>query len=122
MILLLILFSDDDLYNGFTAHGEFDDMDDLGEDFEEENLNEPADMTQITAEKAKKVDGSQCSICREKLKIGDMVVRLRCKHHFHKACVQPWFKDNNTCPNCRSEATDLPENENDWEDVEENDI
>ena len=66
---------------------------------------EPADMSQIKSEKAKKVDGSKCSICVEQLKVGDEIVRLKCKHHFHKACIVPWFKNNNTCPNCRQEAT-----------------
>ena len=81
-------------------------------------------MSQIKSEKAKKVDGSLCSICIAKFKVGDEIVRLKCKHHFHKACVVPWFKDNNTCPNCRAPATDLlledEEDEDNWEDIEEN--
>jgi Ring finger domain len=69
--------------------------------------------------KAKKVDCAQCTICQNKLKIGDEIVRLRCKHHFHKSCVVPWFKNNNTCPNCRAAATDLGADgdDEDWESV-----
>jgi hypothetical protein len=44
---------------------------------------------------------SQCSICYEEWKTGDIVKTLHCFHYFHKACICPWLQTNMSCPNCR---------------------
>jgi hypothetical protein len=48
-----------------------------------------------------------CSICMESIGAEPNpevpCVILPCKHHFHKECIVPWFKDNNKCPDCRKE-------------------
>lgn len=33
--------------------------------------------------------------------LGALIRLLPCKHIFHNTCVEPWFKKNSTCPNCR---------------------
>ena len=49
---------------------------------------------------------AECSICQETIKVGDQFRRLPCgvtiNHCFHKDCIDPWLRQNNTCPNCRA--------------------
>ena len=43
-----------------------------------------------------------CSICLEKTKRTEKVVSIGgCAHSFHSHCLQGWFAENTTCPNCR---------------------
>jgi hypothetical protein len=44
---------------------------------------------------------STCSICLEDFNEGDIETILPCGHIFHKPCIIPWFKKDNSCPNCR---------------------
>ena len=43
----------------------------------------------------------ECSICLEKYKVNDKVLNLKCRHSFHRDCINQWLRDNNTCPECR---------------------
>ena len=43
----------------------------------------------------------ECSICLERYVVNDKVLNLKCRHSFHKDCINIWLKDNNTCPQCR---------------------
>ncbi|XP_049782484.1 uncharacterized protein LOC126184158 [Schistocerca cancellata] len=47
-----------------------------------------------------KSDDTECSICL----IADdgLFVKTKCKHVFHKKCVDIWLRENDTCPMCRS--------------------
>ena len=54
-------------------------------------------------EKADETDGKideECSICYEAIKSEDSV-KLKCKHVFHKECMEQWVKKSGTCPLCR---------------------
>tara|TARA_B100000519_G_scaffold199711_1_gene211484 strand:- start:532 stop:984 length:453 start_codon:yes stop_codon:yes gene_type:complete len=55
-------------------------------------------------------DLDDCTICQDKIKKGDQFRRLPCgvtvNHCFHKDCIDPWLKNNSTCPNCRSNLRD----------------
>ncbi|CAD7093347.1 unnamed protein product [Hermetia illucens] len=44
-----------------------------------------------------------CTICIDK--INSDLIYLECGHSFHGNCIQKWFKDNNTCPNCKNVQT-----------------
>ena len=35
------------------------------------------------------------------VEIGNKMMRLDCKHIFCQSCIEGWFADHNTCPNCR---------------------
>ena len=48
--------------------------------------------------------GPQCAICLGKIKNGDRIGDLSCKHLFHVECLKPWLKRNNQCPLCQSSA------------------
>ena len=45
--------------------------------------------------------GGQCSVCIQDVEVGRKVIRLDCKHKFCKECIEQWFADHKTCPNCR---------------------
>lgn len=44
-----------------------------------------------------------CPIC---LQPGEgMVARLRCRHVFHRECIEEWLVHRDTCPLCRTTVT-----------------
>lgn len=49
-----------------------------------------------------------CTICLDGFdpKI-DKILRLSCEHFFHLNCIASWFIDQNSCPLCRMEVTDI---------------
>ncbi len=51
-------------------------------------------------------DGFECSICLEKFEINDQCREIKCKHRFHKDCVDDWLSINCTCPICRYNIND----------------
>ncbi|TQV96609.1 hypothetical protein V2A60_003005 [Cordyceps javanica] len=54
-------------------------------------------------EDLKSEDGNtECSICIDGMKVGEVVVSLPCNHSFHEECVVAWLKAHNTCPVCRA--------------------
>ncbi len=44
----------------------------------------------------------QCPICLESEESN--IVRLRCGHVFHQACIEGWLTNHETCPNCRADV------------------
>jgi hypothetical protein len=53
--------------------------------------------------------GEPCSICQDVPEAGQETVQLPCEHRFHGQCLEPWFKDHNSCPSCRSELPTIEE-------------
>lgn len=50
-----------------------------------------------------------CSVCLCEFEEGEKVRRLKCKHTFHKDCLDKWLQDYfATCPLCREQV--LPDN------------
>ena len=47
-------------------------------------------------------DQTACSICISDFEIGDRITRLKCMHIYHNSCINGWFKEENTCPICRT--------------------
>lgn len=43
-----------------------------------------------------------CSICLKDCT--KEAFKLPCKHLFHTACIEPWFKASSLCPNCRNDC------------------
>ncbi|KAL7602543.1 hypothetical protein Lser_V15G22375 [Lactuca serriola] len=49
------------------------------------------------------LERKECSVCLSGFDDGDEIRRLKCKHTFHKGCVDKWLEqDRATCPICRS--------------------
>lgn len=58
---------------------------------------------------AKGSDGEalQCTVCIDDFKAGEKAIKLPgCGHMFHRACLEPWLSQHNTCPTCRKEIAD----------------
>jgi hypothetical protein len=53
-----------------------------------------------------------CSICQEGY-LENQTKRTinHCHHHYHKECIDPWFRANAHCPVCRFDIRDTPTNE-----------
>ncbi|CAA2994447.1 E3 ubiquitin- ligase RHA2B-like [Olea europaea subsp. europaea] len=45
----------------------------------------------------------ECAICRSEFVAGEKIRELKCKHMFHRHCVEKWLQEYKaTCPLCRS--------------------
>lgn len=44
-----------------------------------------------------------CSVCLEDFELGETLKKIKCKHEFHKSCIETWLKSNITCPVCKME-------------------
>ncbi|KAK6150462.1 hypothetical protein DH2020_015394 [Rehmannia glutinosa] len=54
------------------------------------------------------VDPLECRVCLSLFEEGDEIRKLKCKHTFHKWCVDTWLQQESaTCPLCRRAV--LPE-------------
>jgi len=47
---------------------------------------------------------SSCPICLDKFKDNEFKRELKCKHIYHKKCIDKWIKHKNTCPICRKKC------------------
>lgn len=43
-------------------------------------------------------EDARCSVCLCDYATGDELATVLCGHHFHKACVDEWWKRESTCP------------------------
>jgi len=47
----------------------------------------------------------ECPVCLSQFGYKERgIVRLKCDHVFHRACLEPWFRENHTCPMCRADV------------------
>ncbi|KAL6911643.1 hypothetical protein ACP4OV_000448 [Aristida adscensionis] len=47
-------------------------------------------------------EASECAVCLEELRAGDVLVHLPCAHRFHWSCAVPWVRAAARCPVCRA--------------------
>ncbi|CAK9171788.1 unnamed protein product [Ilex paraguariensis] len=51
-----------------------------------------------------------CSICLHYVSGNESYRKLpKCHHCFHVDCIDAWFQSSSTCPLCRSQVPDLPQ-------------
>ncbi|CAN6289893.1 unnamed protein product [Urochloa humidicola] len=60
-----------------------------------------ADRTSKTPE-----DELTCSVCLEQVAVGDLLRSLPCLHQFHANCIDPWLRQQGTCPICKHQVSD----------------
>ncbi|XP_052206179.1 E3 ubiquitin-protein ligase SDIR1 isoform X2 [Diospyros lotus] len=46
-------------------------------------------------------DELTCSVCLEQVTVGELVRSLPCLHQFHATCIDPWLRQQGTCPVCK---------------------
>ncbi|OEL38461.1 hypothetical protein BAE44_0000521 [Dichanthelium oligosanthes] len=49
-------------------------------------------------------EASECAVCLEELRAGDVLVHLPCAHRFHWSCAVPWVQAASRCPVCRAQV------------------
>lgn len=62
-----------------------------------------------TKQDSKNADGNMktsedeltCTICLEQVNRGELVRSLPCLHQFHTNCIDPWLRQQGTCPVCK---------------------
>ena len=60
----------------------------------------------ITDENIEDLLVGECSICLERMSVGDKIMILPCYHNFHKHCVKEWLTTHTNCPLCRHNITE----------------
>ncbi|XP_021835443.1 E3 ubiquitin-protein ligase SDIR1 isoform X2 [Spinacia oleracea] len=46
-------------------------------------------------------DDLACTVCLEQVKRGELLRTLPCLHQFHANCIDPWLRQQGTCPICK---------------------
>lgn len=52
-----------------------------------------------------------CSVCLEQVNEGEIIRSLPCLHQFHANCIDPWLRQQGTCPVCKFKVGSRWENE-----------
>ncbi|XP_066489193.1 RING finger protein 148 [Tiliqua scincoides] len=78
------------------------------------DINKVIDQLELRTlkEHDKEVESSEenCAVCLEMYRAKDVARVLRCRHLFHKGCVDPWLLEHQTCPVCKWDMLKAVEN------------
>jgi len=56
----------------------------------------------------KDYQGKECNICMDNYNVDNIVVKLGCRHEFHKECIENWLcKEKISCPVCRKDTREF---------------
>ncbi|KAG4127933.1 hypothetical protein ERO13_D10G233200v2 [Gossypium hirsutum] len=68
------------------------------------NSPQRQDSTNLVSIKKGSDDELTCSVCLEQVNAGDLIRSLPCLHQFHANCIDPWLRQQGTCPVCKFRA------------------
>ncbi|KAG0243873.1 hypothetical protein BGW41_001062 [Actinomortierella wolfii] len=72
---------------------------------ESAKANKRAKRKKSKSKRKRKYD--PCAICLEEYAVGDVLRELPCRHAFHAACIDPWFREiAAVCPICKSDYSE----------------
>jgi hypothetical protein len=69
-----------------------------------ENLAKFIQLNQILYDDKQKEKYKLCAICINEYEENDLLIKLECKHYYHKECIHSWLKIKNNCPTCRTKV------------------
>ncbi|KAL1348424.1 E3 ubiquitin-protein ligase SDIR1 isoform X1 [Arachis duranensis] len=79
-----------------------------GSSMQQGSSSTPAEKKQDNSNVAGSMKASDdeltCSVCLEQVNIGDVLRSLPCLHQFHANCIDPWLRQQGTCPVCKFRA------------------
>lgn len=101
-------------YNGKSRQGSassrqsFTSIDGTSQQLASSSSGSPTEKKQDNS----KADGSlknsddelTCSVCLEQVVAGELIRSLPCLHQFHANCIDPWLRQQGTCPVCKHRA------------------
>ncbi|PIA54702.1 hypothetical protein AQUCO_00900934v1 [Aquilegia coerulea] len=62
------------------------------------------DFTRVDGNMKPSEDELTCSVCLEQVNVGELIRSLPCLHQFHAICIDPWLRQQGTCPVCKFRA------------------
>lgn len=62
------------------------------------------DPAKLDATTRSSEDDLTCSVCLEQVSAGELIRSLPCLHQFHTSCIDPWLRQQGTCPVCKHRA------------------
>ncbi|KAG8390846.1 hypothetical protein BUALT_Bualt01G0125900 [Buddleja alternifolia] len=68
------------------------------------SVEKKQDLVNVPAGTKTSDDDLTCSVCLEQVNIGEIIRSLPCLHQFHVNCIDPWLRQQGTCPVCKFRA------------------
>jgi hypothetical protein len=55
----------------------------------------------MTADATAEAADTRCTVCMSLFRVGEEVVVTECGHLYHHVCIDRWFQQEESCPNCK---------------------
>ncbi|KAG9454636.1 hypothetical protein H6P81_007540 [Aristolochia fimbriata] len=68
------------------------------------SMTERQDISKVDGNTRSPDDELTCSVCLEQVNVGELIRSLPCLHQFHANCIDPWLRQQGTCPVCKFKA------------------
>lgn len=92
----------------YMLHKMLHENDDMDHSDEREILLNVNDWSRLF-EKQGDDEYAQCDICFQDYEICDNIRQFtRCRHHYHKDCIDPWMENHIRCPFCQQRIDEPP--------------
>ncbi|KAK6258939.1 hypothetical protein SCA6_013413 [Theobroma cacao] len=68
-------------------------------------IEEKNPTVRYSSRSSSRLESNECAVCLSELEEGEEVRKLKCKHTFHKDCLDRWLQQYwATCPLCRTKV------------------